>query len=101
MAEENNSSVRVISPAEEAFFDGVTVDSEGGGSASNRAQDARVNFRHIELGHSQNKWINRLALAAVALVIGAFVLFVALPAFLVLAAVAMVIWLIWRLGQDW
>lgn len=103
MAQETKTSdVTVLSPMEEAMYGGVTVDESGGESRrteGNMRTEGRMNFRHIELGHSSNKWLTRLIGGAIALAVGAFVIFVALPALLVLLAVALVAWLVFSYMQ--
>lgn len=95
------SDVQVISPLEEATYNGITVDEGGQESRGYKTGGANnAHFCHIELGHSSNKWLTRLVWGAIVVAVGAFVIFVALPALLVLVAVALVAWLVFSYMQH-
>ena len=97
MAQETKpTDVKVIDPIEQAFYDGVTIDESG----KTNFNQKYVNFSRIELGHSHNKWLTRLVWGLIVLAVGAFVVFVALPALLVLVAVALVAWVVFNLTRK-
>lgn len=91
-----NSPVRILSREEQASYDGITIDempegaSDDGSRAYRRPGTGRIRYHQVHLGFGRKNWLNWVVGAILVAAVLGFLFFVALPLFLVLAAVAAV-----------
>ena len=97
-AQASPSPVRVLSREEKAFYDGITIDETADGTVEDRPHFDRqdgpgnIRVRYVHLGRGSRNWLQWAAGGIFVAVLLAFLLFVALPVALVLAAAVALVW---------
>ena len=113
--------VREMTRAEQADYDGVTVDEQGnaeqgqdsygnaqGRSYHYRAGNSRIYVRGIQLGHHgswmerllNHRWVSRILVGLVIAAVAAILFFVALPVILMIVGIGIVVWLVMGFFQS-
>ncbi len=95
--------VHVLTREEQRAYRGVTIEAgHGGGEAGpdvrfERGRRGFCGVSYVRLGGGS--WLSRLAVALGAAALAAFILFIALPAALAIAALGAASWFLYRLFQ--
>lgn len=88
----NEGNVRILSPEEDAVYNGITIDS--GNVDENKTYKTGDYLKNFKINLSGNTLMSKIILGLVITGIVFFVLFVALPIILVILGVILAVWII-------